>query len=331
MRITSSLLILCLVLCLSACSPLSSPSPTLTPEQVSSPILDLPAPPATPTETQVHLSSTEPALPDTLPSTDPGTQAPPEETLPPPTFPPPETPTPLVLPTLGSTPFKMPTPPLAAIRITRPGLQSRLLSPFRVEISARPTTNARLQIALLGEDGRVLFSQTLRYSPTITEQVFLQLEVEFAISGPAEAARLMAWNTDEFGRLISLSSVDLVLLSIGDDLLTPPVNLRESLFIIRPYANEFFSNGLLSLQGWISPVSSQPVLIEVISEDNAVLFTATLDVGPVTPERFYVPFEISIPYSVPAYTRARLTLRQDSDSRLPGTVVLASQQISLSP
>jgi len=85
------------------------------------------------------------------------------------------------------------------------------------------------------------------------------------------------------------------------------------------------------VRGLISPVSNQPVIFEVISEQNTVLFSTSLDAGPVTPERSYIPFEITIPYTVQSFTRARLTLRQDSDSRIPGSVALSSQPISLSP
>jgi len=234
-------------------------------------------------------------------------------------------------PTWTRTPFPTPIPPLAGIRITRPGLQSRLLSPFRVEAAAIPAPDGRLQLVLLGEDSRVLYNSSLRFAQTSSQQIFLQEEVFFSISGAAEAARLIIYTTDRFGRIISLSSVDLILLALGEEQITQPVSLREPLFIIRPYLNESFTNGLVSVRGLVSPVSNQPVILEIISEDNIVLFSSSLDSGPVTPERAYVPFEISIPFSISTFTRARLTLRQDSDNRIAGTVSLASQTISLSP
>jgi hypothetical protein len=186
-------------------------------------------------------------------------------------------------------------------------------------------------MVLLGEDSRILFSDTLRFSDTVTDQFFLQQQVSFKISGVAETARFILYTVDRFDRTISLASVDLILLSLGEEEITQPINYREPLFIIRPYANEPFSNGVISIRGLVSPVSNQPVIFEVLSEENQVLFSASLDIGPVTPQRTYVPFEIDIPYSVSSFTRARLTLRQDSDSRIAGTVALSSQLITLSP
>jgi hypothetical protein len=206
-----------------------------------------------------------------------------------------------------------------------------VLSPFRLEASAIPAPDGWIQLALIGEDGRVLFKRSLHYAQSATEQVFIQEEIEFSLSGVAETARLVLYTLDSFDRMISLSTVDLILLTLGDEQINPPVSLREPLFIIRPYLNEPFSNNLINLRGLISPVSNQPVIIEVISEQNTVLFSTTLDAGPVTAERSYIPFEITIPYTVQSFTRARLTLRQDSDTRIPGTVALSSQTISLSP
>jgi hypothetical protein len=234
-------------------------------------------------------------------------------------------------PTWTRTPSKTPIPPLAGIRITRPGLLSRVLSPFRLEASAIPAPDGWIQLALIGEDGRVLINRSLHYAQSTSEQVFIQEEIEFSISGVAETARLVLYTLDPFDRMISLSSVDLVLLSLGEEQISPPVSLREPLFIIRPYLNEPFSNNLITVRGLISPVSNQPLIFEAISEQNIVLFSTTLDAGPVTAERAYVPFEITIPYTVQSFTRARLTLRQDSDTRIPGTMALSSQTISLSP
>jgi len=234
-------------------------------------------------------------------------------------------------PTWTRTPSRTPIPPLAGIRITRPGLLSRVLSPFRLEASAIPAPDGWIQLALIGEDGRILFNRSLRYAQFTSGQVFIQEEIEFSISGVAETARLILYTLDGFDRMISLSSVDLVLLSLGEEQISPPVSLREPLFIIRPYINEPFSGNLITVRGLISPVSNQPVIFEVISEQNTVLFSTSLDAGPVTPERSYIPFEITIPYTVQSFTRARLTLRQDSDSRVPGCVALSSQTISLSP
>ena len=235
-------------------------------------------------------------------------------------------------PTWTRTPSKTPIPPLAGIRITRPGLLSRVLSPFRLEASAIPAPDGWVQLALIGEDGRILFNRSLHYAQSAMEQVFIQEEIEYSINGVAETARLVLYTLDSFDRMVSLSSVDLVLLSLGDEQISPPVSLREPLFIIRPYLNEPFSNNLITLRGLISPVSNQLVIIEVISEQNTVLFSTTLDAGPVTAERSYVPFEITIPYTVQSFTRARLTLRQDSRHQNPrnrGALQPDDQSISL--
>lgn len=224
-----------------------------------------------------------------------------------------------------------PTPSLAEIRITRPGLASRVLSPFRLEANALVGSDGRVHLALVGEDGNLLVESSLRYSQYTGSQAFIQEEVRFQISGAAEAARLVLFSLDRFNRIIALTSVDLLLLAMGEEQITPPVNLRTPFFIIRPYLNEFFKGGTIKANGLISPVSNQPIIVEAVDETGTILFSTTLDAGPVTAERLYVPFELEVPYAVSRYTRVRLVLRQEADNRIPGTVALVSVPISLSP
>lgn len=224
-----------------------------------------------------------------------------------------------------------PTPSLADIRITRPGLASRVLSPFRLEANALVGSDGRVHLALIGEDGNLLVESSLRYSQYTGSQAFIQEEVKFQISGAAEAARLVLYSLDRFNRIIALSSVDLILLAMGEEQINPPVNLRTPFFIIRPYLNESFKGGILKVNGMISPVSNQPVILEAVDETGTIILSTTLDAGPVTAERLYAPFEIEVPYTVSRFTRVRLVLRQETDNRIPGTVALVSVPISLSP
>lgn len=228
------------------------------------------------------------------------------------------------------TPSKTPIPPLASIRITRPGLQSRVLSPFRVEANAIPSPDGLVFLELIGENGQSLYQRSLRYTQTM-ESVFIQEEVEFSINGVAEAARLLVYTVDRSYRLISLASVDLVLLSIGEEQITPPLNLREPIYIIRPYENEAFSRDVVTIRGMISPSSNHPVFVELVASDNSILFSSSFEVGEVTSDRSYYPVDFTIPFSVNSLTPCRLIIYQESDNRIAGIMALSSQMIYLYP
>jgi hypothetical protein len=45
----------------------------------------------------------------------------------------------------------------------------------------------------------------------------------------------------------------------------------------------------------------------------------------------HIPFEAYLPYSVETSTNVRLVVRQESASRLPGTIYLYSFEITLEP
>jgi uncharacterized protein len=109
---------------------------------------------------------------------------------------------------------------------------SKLTSPIQFSASLQPGASGRVLIELLGEDGRVLYRKLIRY--TTQDWVAISDNIEFDISAVAEASRLQISTEDEYSRIMALASVDVVLLSMGQDDLNPPSDLLESLIIREP-------------------------------------------------------------------------------------------------
>lgn len=141
-------------------SPTSTFTPTLTPSLTYTPT-------STPTAT-ITLTPTITGTPTITPSNTFG---------PPPTWtrPPTSTPyptwtrrpslTPTIRPTCTNTSTPTitltPTPPFDYLRLTRPGLLSVVLSPFRVEAFVTPGDDGYVYLELIGEDGSILAQQSL--------------------------------------------------------------------------------------------------------------------------------------------------------------------------
>jgi hypothetical protein len=305
---------------------LSSPTATASPSLASSPaVTSTPRTAGTPTRTRTAGKNTPVSLPietasqltvefDATPT--PGATA---------------TETPTYRYYRTRTPTATPGIPKAAILWYSPGQMSRLTSPIQFSASLEPGPSGKVEIALLGEDGRILYRNLIRY--TTQDWVLVSDNVEFSIAAAAEAARLQISTEDEHGRMMALASVDLVLLSMGDDDLNPPTDLLEPLIIREPVPNTLIMGGKVVVTGLARTSGEQPLLVELVDAKGAVVgyrqAVVTLPADPWATEG-YATFKAEVPYTVGEATWVRLAVSAFED-RLPGPTHLSSLVILLGP
>lgn len=237
------------------------------------------------------------------------------------------TPVPTRTPTITLTP----TPPPPYLRFLRPGAFSRLLSPIQVEAGVTPGEDGLIVLDLIGEDGRLISTQRLNYGEYLTRSIVIAPKVTFTIPGVAETARLVISVSDKFGRKIALTSLDLVLFSIGSNDFYPVTEQFTPYILRAPFADQVVSSGTLQVRGLARPVNNNPVLFELVDEKNALIASGKLTIPMPSGNISHNPFAIDLPYSVKEPVRARLVVRQDSASRIPGTVALWSVPVLLQP
>jgi hypothetical protein len=223
----------------------------------------------------------------------------------------------------------MPEIPPAAIQILSPGPASKVASPFLMRAYAPPGPDGVVRIELLGEDGRLLMREIRVYGNARGSQVLMGLEVSFGISAVAEVGRLQISVQDENGELTALSSVDLLLLSIGEGDFNPPGDLLETIVIQRPQAREKINGGTVTISGVARPRTDQPLMIELKSADGKILGTRQVAVVP-SPGSTYGTFTSDVPYAVDSPTPARLSVWERGDP-IPGMAQLSSLEVTLSP
>ncbi len=235
--------------------------------------------------------------------------------------------TPTTTPTVTPTP----TPPLADVRITRPGLFSKIVSPYRMEANVAVGEDGLVPSNLIGEDARIITSQLLEYKNYINRKIWIAPWLEFNIAAAAETARLEVSVFDKFNRPMYLTSVDLILLSVGSNEITPAVIVQEPYLIRYPFPDQTIQGGTLWVSGLARPVNDSPIILEVFNEQNQSIAISAISVPAPTGDLSHTPFEVFIPYEVKAVTPVRLVIRQDSTGRIPGTVALTSMTLSLGP
>jgi hypothetical protein len=329
-------------LLLAACQAPSPISPTIPPENTAEIV---------PTSEQTQLPTTTATSPELTNPEDSPAPTEPLETPIPPANPPADTPTdsaslapaqsatatryvfpsatrrPSATPKISPTP----TPPPAYLRIVRPGPYSKINSPLEVEAGVSPGDDGLVLVDLIGEDGRTITRQRLNYSEFIGRSIGIAHKMDFKIAGVAETTRLVISVDDKFGRIIALTSTELVLISIGDNQIYPASYQYAPYILHEPVEDQIITGGTLKVSGLARPVNLTPLIFELIDEKGTVIEAAQLQVPLPGGDQSHTPFEIYIPYHISNPTRVRLTIRQASDDRIPGTVALWSVPIFLQP
>lgn len=245
--------------------------------------------------------------------------------------------TPIVTPSDTPAPTRSPTPRAtftattipehdpAAIQIFAPGPMSKVVSPIPLYMHIIAGDSGKAQIDLYGEDGRLLTRNVKKISPG-GKGVDQAIKVPFEIPGTAEVGRLTISTLDKQGRIQSLKSVRLLLLSSGSNEIMPPGNLSEPIGVFSPEVEEPISGGVVRVKGDVWPFNLNPVVFELIDPEGKSIALRIVSVNNINPQLF----ETTLPYKVFVPTVARLTIRQDDD-RISGLFYVYSQEILLNP
>jgi hypothetical protein len=236
-------------------------------------------------------------------------------------------PSPTETPTISPTP----TPHMAFLRLSKPGWMSKVVSPIRVDAVVSPGENGKVEINLIGEDGRLISNQELKYSMQKFQRYGVQQKLNFTIPGPAEYGRLEIRTNDRWGRNVAITSVDLILMGIGSEETFPPISLLEPYLIYYPNENNVIEGGTLLVNGVAQPVNRNPLKIVLVDESGKQLGGTQVE-APVIAEGFtHADFSAAVPYQVDEQTDARLMIYQESAGRIPGIVSLTSIDVELKP
>ncbi|MBM3151104.1 MAG: hypothetical protein FJZ96_02685 [Chloroflexi bacterium] len=244
-----------------------------------------------------------------------------------------ETPVPLpippvtILPGRSPTPTRTPKPQRALIEILSPGPFSKVVDGLSLQAYARPGGDHRIGVTLVDETGRTLYESHYTYTTPLDSWAFAGDEIAFDLPLAALFARLQVTTQDEFGRLMAVGSVHLILLSDGYDEINPPGSLAERVTLVRPGLEAEIGGGLLIVEGKYSPAGAQPLQVELLDEAGNILASRSI---PIPAAGGTAPFVADLAYSLAAQSRARLSLYQ-MDDRLPGIFYLYSREVLLDP
>ena len=203
---------------------------------------------------------------------------------------------------------------------------SKVTSPLNLRMQIVTGASELVQIDLQGEDGRLL-ARNLERAKSWPAGYILSLKIPFEVRAAAEVGRITISTKDEAGRVQSLLTMRVLLLSVGEDEITLKGDSSErAVFYSPPREDAVAVDGIVEVDGRFLPFNDQPVVLELLDSEGKTVGLRVLDfIG--TEEQL---FSTTIPYKVDEPTPARLVLRQDDD-RLEGQVYIYSQEILLDP
>lgn len=224
-----------------------------------------------------------------------------------------------------------PTPPLAYFRINNLGQFSYVTSPIRPEAIVSPGEDGIITVELIGEDGRTITKENINYRNFMDRHFGIAPSIEFDLNFVSEYGRLIISTKDRFERTIFLTSVDLILLQLGSNQISSPKDLTEPFIIREPDWEDTIQGGMIVVEALAKTLNANPIIIECIDPVGTIICEAQVDIEAPNQVLSHIPFQAYLPYSVTESTNVRLTFRQESDSRLPGTIHLYSYEITLDP
>lgn len=219
--------------------------------------------------------------------------------------------------------------PFADIQFVSPGALSRVAAPIELHAFLVPGDSGRVRVELYGEDGRLMFRKLFVLNGPPGSQANLRAEIDFEITAVAETATLVISVDDTYGRLITLASQPLILLSLGESDLNPPDDFLAPIVIQQPEPKVLIQGGTLVVSGLVRKTSDQPLLVELIATDGKVIGNRLAGVA-TQPEGGHRLFAAEIPYQVETPTWVRITV-SESGGNLARPLRLSSVEVLLSP
>jgi hypothetical protein len=230
---------------------------------------------------------------------------------------------------IDQTPIPTGVIPISINQILSPGPDSKVLSPFMMRAAVKPGDDSVVRIELYGQEGQLLMREVRTFQSLELPWLTLVSEITYGINSAAELGRLQVSIEDQFGRLKSVSSTNLVLQSMGNLDLNQPIDELDDMVLESPRANLLIQDGTMRVAGFARLRSSQPLRIEIITSDGKIVGTRQVAVDPPD-ESQYGSFAIDVPYNITSTNRVRVQVWEPG-ILIPGIINLSSVEVLLSP
>lgn len=204
--------------------------------------------------------------------------------------------------------------PLEALAILEPGPGSHVTQSFQISGYGGPSTNDRVTVRLLAEDGSVLAETSLLLLVYPGGAGRFLGQINYRIDQVSMLGWLQAETRDRRLGLIShVTTRELVLLSIGGRRHIPSDHGPEQIAIMEPIAGDFVDQGRVLVNGLARREANVPLVVEIWDQRGQVLSSTEVYPAGQIPSRT-TTFEARLEFEVQAPQYGRIVVYE----RLPG-------------
>jgi hypothetical protein len=118
---------------------------------------------------------------------------------------------------------------------------------------------------------RLLLRELQNFISDPTPRIYISKEFNIGISRVSEFAQLRVSTYDAQNRMTALTTVDLLLLSVGEMELNPPGDLREPIVILEPRKNELIQGGTAFVSGLVRSFSNHYLTVNLTTPEGKVI------------------------------------------------------------
>ncbi len=235
-------------------------------------------------------------------------------------------------PTKTPTETKIPPTPVPQdnpIRIFIPSSYSKVANPFHLLAAVIPGAGGNVHMRLTGDGGRTILEKKWIYPNANGRRTTIEEDYQVSIHGVAEAALLTIYTLDNYGRIIALSSEELVLISIGETDIMESTNLSEPFTIRAPYPETSIHHGMLEVRGITRVRTASTIYLELVDQERKIVGSYVFP-EVIQPSLEYQTMDVDIPYQVRGSTWVRLIMHQ-IDIRNGNDIGVSSLLVKLYP
>lgn len=217
--------------------------------------------------------------------------------------------------------------PVPMITLITPAEGSTVVSPIEISAEMNLGDASLLRVTLTNGQNDNISRQLQRVSALGNETFTYTGSLPYEIPNEHAPARLSLMLIDSLNRPLCLRSVTLTLESNGSAAFQNLTSPSPWLVITSPEPGAVISGGEVLVTGQVTPLTGNPVFIDLYSDSGRILITRQIAVDQPGTE---VDFSITIPYTVAAEQADALLVISQSASLFSEKIILDSLSLSIS-
>jgi hypothetical protein len=212
--------------------------------------------------------------------------------------------------------------------ILSPGQNAVVTSPIQLSAILKPGEDGLVRVSLIDQNNQLLVRQLNRWASQGNSHTQFTTQIVFELPSESTQGLITLETQDKYHRPMTTRGVLLTLRSTGPSELQPAPTPEPWITITFPQPYEVISDGEFVVKGIATPITTKPIIFELITETGGVIGSKQLAVENPGDT---LTFDVPLSYAYITSTRdVRLIMRQTVDP-YGRNIILDSLPLFLTP